>query len=106
MQDPLDFELFHRREPGVLETELPTDLDAAAGFPLRGVVADRLREAELGELGRTEVVDHRAHRVERSTELALEIRKLGLQGLTDLGRSALRAALEVLDFAARVRKHL
>src|SRR5205085_10057215 len=86
--------------------EQATDLEAPSGCPLRDVFADRLLEAGLGELERTKVVDHRAHRVERSTELALEIRQLGLEGLTDLGRSALRDAFEVLDFEDRVRKHL
>src|SRR5256886_5624676 len=50
-------------------------------IPLRRIVAHRLRKTELGELGRTKVVDHPAHRIERAFELHFEIRQLGAKGL-------------------------
>src|SRR2546423_1290474 len=106
LHDPVDRELGHRSEPGVLQVKLTGHFDAATGLPFGRVVADRFGETELAELGWPEVVDHRAHRIERPAELALEVRELGLEGLTHLGRSTLGDALEVLDLEDRVREHL
>src|SRR5207245_5812276 len=106
LHDAVYGELLHREETGVRRIEPARDVDTAAGFPLGGVVAHGLGETELGELGRPEVVDHPAHRVERSSEPALEVRELGAKGLPDLRRSTLGDALEVLDLEDRIRQNL
>ena len=106
LHDAVHGELLHREETRVRRIEPARDVDTAAGFPLGGVVAHRLGETELGQLGRPEVVDHPAHRVERSSEPALEVRKLGAKGLPDLRRSTLGDALEVLDLEDRIRQNL
>src|SRR5947207_5007676 len=106
LHDAIHGELLHRRQPGVHGVEPVGDTDATARLPLPGVVAHRLREAKLAELGRTEVVDHRAHRVERAPELPFQVRELGTERLPDLGRRALGDALEVLDLEDRVRQDL
>src|SRR5207245_7001092 len=72
LHDPVHRELLKRGEMGIHGVESAADADAAAGLPLSRVVAHRLSEAELGELGRAKVVDHPADRVERGAELALE----------------------------------
>src|SRR5207302_4894384 len=101
LHDPVHRELLERGEMGGHGVESAADADAAAGLPLSRVVAHRLSEAELGELGRAKVVDHPADRVERGAELALEIRELGAKRLPDLRRDALGAALEVFDLEDR-----
>src|SRR6266851_2160663 len=73
-------ELVRRLQLGGRGLERRQHLDAAARLPLRGVVAHRLGEAKLGELGRAKVVDHRAHRVERAAELRLKAGELRLEG--------------------------
>jgi len=72
LQHAVDGELLLRRHGGVAGVELARHLDAAPRLPLARVVAHRVGEAELGELGRTQVVDHRADRVERVTELSAQ----------------------------------
>src|SRR5713226_425269 len=99
-------EVLRRLETGLRRVERARHLDAAARFPFDRVVADRLCQRQLGELRRTQVVDHRAHRVERRAELTLEARELAAEGLLHFGRCALGEALKILDLEDRVRKDL
>src|SRR6185295_19484899 len=54
----------------------------------------------------TQVVDHRAHRVERSAELSAQSSQLAPQRLSKLGRGALGDALEIVDLEDRVGEDL
>ncbi len=81
LEDAVHRELVLRRELGGRRVERADDLDAAARLPLGGVVAHRFREAELGELRWAEVVDHRAHRVERRAELSAQRAELAAERL-------------------------
>src|SRR5438034_1671135 len=81
LQHAIDRELVLRRQLGRLGLERGKYLDADTRLPLVRVVAHRLGQAEIGELGRTQVVDPRADRVERRTELRLQTAQLGLAGV-------------------------
>src|SRR6185503_3696319 len=106
LQHAVDGELLLRRHGGVARVELARHLDAAPRLPLARVVAHRVGEPELGELRRTKVVDHRAHRVERRAELSAQSSQLAPQRLTELGRGALGDALEIVDLEDRVGEDL
>src|SRR6267378_555606 len=106
LQHAIHGQLLLRRHVRLAGVELARDLDAAARFPLARVVAHRVRESELGELRRPEVVDHRAHRVERRAELPAQGAELAPQRLSQLGRRALGDALEVVDLEDRIGEDL
>src|SRR5207247_2394775 len=80
------------------------DLDADTRLPLVRVVAHRLGQAEIGELGRTQAVDHRADRAERRTELRLQTAELGREGMAHLRRRPISGAVETPALWHRARE--
>src|SRR5438034_5609999 len=106
LQHAVGRELLLRRHRRLRGVELGRDLDAAARLPLARVVAYRIGQPEIGELRRTQVVDHRADRVERCAELSPQSAELAAKCLSELGGCALGDALEIVDLEDRVGEDL